>query len=88
MSVRSIVRTATAPAAAPGFIGEGHLAVEALAAEELDDVDPFVLLMDDRLELAQRRQIGGAHPHAGLETVSAIASGNREVADRHEGSRP
>src|SRR5688500_12595120 len=83
MTVRRIARTRTAPAAAPGFIGEGHLAVEVLAAEPLDSVDPFVLLMDDRLDLAQRRQIGGAHPHAGLETVTLVLEGT--LWDRDEG---
>jgi redox-sensitive bicupin YhaK (pirin superfamily) len=39
--------------------------------------------MDDRLDIAQRRQIGGAHPHAGLETVTLVLEGT--LSDRDEG---
>jgi redox-sensitive bicupin YhaK (pirin superfamily) len=42
-----------------------------------------VLLMDDRLDIPQRRQIGGAHPHAGLETVTLVLEGT--LSDRDEG---
>jgi quercetin 2,3-dioxygenase len=71
------------PPAAPGFIGEGHTAVEVLAPTALAASDPFVLLMDDRLDIPTRRQIGGAHPHAGLETVTLVLEGT--LADRDEG---
>jgi redox-sensitive bicupin YhaK (pirin superfamily) len=67
----------------PGFIGAGHTAVEVLAPTALAASDPFVLLMDDRLDIAQRRQIGGAHPHAGLETVTLVLEGT--LSDRDEG---
>jgi quercetin 2,3-dioxygenase len=40
-------------------------------------------LMDDRLDFPKRRQIGGAHPHAGLETVTLIIEG--ALHDRDEG---
>jgi redox-sensitive bicupin YhaK (pirin superfamily) len=71
------------PPPEPGFIGEGHTAVQVLSSEALEHSDPFVLLMDDRLDLEQRRQIGGAHPHAGLETVTLVLEGS--VRDRDEG---
>jgi redox-sensitive bicupin YhaK (pirin superfamily) len=67
----------------PGFIGAGHTAVEVLAPTALAASDPFVLLMDDRLDIPQRRQIGGAHPHAGLETVTLVLEGT--LSDRDEG---
>jgi quercetin 2,3-dioxygenase len=72
------------PPAAPGFIGEGHTAVEVLAPTALAASDPFVLLMDDRLDIPTRRQIGGAHPHAGLETVTLVLEGT--LHDRDEGA--
>jgi redox-sensitive bicupin YhaK (pirin superfamily) len=74
----------TTPPAAPGFIGEGHTAVEVLRPADLAASDPFVLLMDDRLDIAKRRQIGGAHPHAGLETVTLVLEGT--LQDRDEGA--
>lgn len=80
---RSISRIDTTPAAAPGFIGEGHLAVEVVQPIALAESDPFVLLMDDRLDIPNRRQIGGAHPHAGLETVTLVLEGT--LHDRDEG---
>ena len=81
---RFFERIQTSPAPEPGFIGEGHTAVEVLSPTGLKASDPFVLLMDDRLEIASRRQIGGAHPHAGLETVTFVLEGT--LNDRDEGS--
>ncbi len=77
----SHVHTTAAPE--PGFIGEGHTAVEVVRSTALAATDPFVLLMDDRLDIPVRRTIGGAHPHAGLETVTLILEG--ELFDRDEG---
>lgn len=79
----TVSRVYTAPPPAPGFIGEGHTAVEVLAPTALDRSDPFMLLMDDRLDIRTRRQIGGAHPHAGLETVTLVLEGSLD--DRDEG---
>jgi redox-sensitive bicupin YhaK (pirin superfamily) len=81
---RPLSRIVTTPAAAPGFIGEGHTAVEVVAPTDLGASDPFVLLMDDRLDIEQRRQIGGAHPHAGIETVTLLMEGT--LHDRDEGA--
>jgi redox-sensitive bicupin YhaK (pirin superfamily) len=83
-ATRQLTRVYTTPPPAPGFIGEGHTAVEVLAPTALAASDPFVLLMDDRLDIAQRRQIGGAHPHAGLETVTLVLAGT--LHDRDEGA--
>jgi redox-sensitive bicupin YhaK (pirin superfamily) len=82
-TTRALSRTYTTPAPAPGFIGEGHTAVEVLRPNALAASDPFVLLMDDRLDIPVRRQIGGAHPHAGLETVTLVLEG--VLTDRDEG---
>jgi redox-sensitive bicupin YhaK (pirin superfamily) len=67
----------------PGFIGEGHTVVEVVHSTALAATDPFVLLMDDRLDLPVRRIIGGPHPHAGLETVTFVLEG--ALFDRDEG---
>jgi redox-sensitive bicupin YhaK (pirin superfamily) len=83
MAPRSISRIDTPAPAAPGFIGQGHTAVEVVQPTALATSDPFVLLMDDRLDLGERRQIGGAHPHAGLETVTLVLEG--ALHDRDEG---
>jgi redox-sensitive bicupin YhaK (pirin superfamily) len=80
---RLISHIETTPAPEPGFIGEGHTAVEVVRPTALAATDPFVLLMDDRLDLPLRRKIGDAHPHAGLETVTLILEGG--LFDRDEG---
>ena len=80
---RAISRKVIPDPPAPGFIGAGHTAVEVVAPDELAASDPFVLLMDDRLDMPTRRQIGGPHPHAGLETVTLILEGTLD--DRDEG---
>jgi quercetin 2,3-dioxygenase len=81
---RTFARIVQPAPPAPGFIGAGHTAVEVVYSDDLVASDPFVLLMDDRLEIAERRQMGGAHPHAGLETVTFVLDG--EVHDRDEGA--
>jgi redox-sensitive bicupin YhaK (pirin superfamily) len=81
---RRVARTVTLPPASPGFLGPGHTAVEVLDPEALEQNDPFILLMDDRLDLSSEvRKMGGAHPHAGLETVTLFLEG--AVKDRDEG---
>ena len=80
---RSIARIVTTPPPVPGFIGEGHTAVDVVTPAALEVSDPFVLLMDDRLDIKTRRQIGGAHPHAGIETVTLVLEGT--LIDRDEG---
>jgi redox-sensitive bicupin YhaK (pirin superfamily) len=80
---RAFSRRQLTPPAAPGFAGPGHTAVEVLRPTALGRTDPFVLLMDDRIDFGPGRQIGGAHPHAGLETVTLVLDGSLE--DRDEG---
>lgn len=81
--VRTLSRKDVTPPPEPGFIGDGHTAVEVVRPTALEKSDPFVLLMDDRLDIPVRRQIGGAHPHAGLETVTLVLEGT--LNDRDEG---
>jgi len=81
---RRLARVVTLPSAEPGFLGPGHTAIEVLTPRDLAGNDPFVLLMDDRLDLdPEVRTLGGAHPHAGLETVTLLLEG--ALGDRDEG---
>jgi redox-sensitive bicupin YhaK (pirin superfamily) len=73
-SQRTIARKSRTPHAVPAFAGPGHTAVEVLAGEP-ERTDPFVLLMDDRLDFQPGQVAGGEHPHAGLETVTLMLEG-------------
>jgi len=80
---RKLVRRRNVGTPEPGFAGPGHTAIEVVAPDDLAATDPFVLLMDDRVDFPKGQQIGGAHPHAGLETVTLAVSGS--IVDRDEG---
>ncbi|MFL5598588.1 MAG: pirin family protein, partial [Gemmatimonadaceae bacterium] len=84
MSERGIGRVVTTPPPSPGFIGEGHTAVQVVNPTDLARNDPFILLMDDRIDLEPGREAGGAHPHGGFETVTFVVEG--ELRDRDEGT--
>jgi redox-sensitive bicupin YhaK (pirin superfamily) len=84
MSDRGIGRVVTTPSPSPGFIGDGHTAVNVVDANEFARNDPFILLMDDRIDLQPGQEAGGAHPHGGLETVTFVVEG--ELRDRDEGT--
>ena len=79
---RSISRVVNVPPAEPGFVGPGHLAAPVVSLENFEMNDPFILLMDDHLDIGDR-QVGGPHPHAGFETVTLILDG--AIFDRDEG---
>lgn len=79
---RRIARVVTVPPLAPGFVGPGHLAAQVVSPEEFVLNDPFILLMDDHLEIGDRT-LGEAHPHAGFETVTLLLDG--AIYDRDEG---
>lgn len=80
---RSLVRVVTPPPPAPGFIGEGHTVVPVVEPGDFARTDPFILLMDDRLDLPPGRRAGEPHPHAGFETVTLVVEGT--LRDRDEG---
>jgi redox-sensitive bicupin YhaK (pirin superfamily) len=84
MSDREIARVVTTAAPSPGFIGEGHTAVSVVDPNEFVRNDPFILLMDDRIDLEVGRELGGPHPHGGFETVTFVVEG--ELRDRDEGT--
>lgn len=62
--------------AQPGFLGEGHLASALIDGRDFKQSDPFILLMDDRLDLPGGEPVGGPHPHAGFETVTLVVQGD------------
>jgi redox-sensitive bicupin YhaK (pirin superfamily) len=80
---RGIGRVVTTAPPAPGFIGDGHTAVTVVDANEFESNDPFIVLMDDRIDLEPGREAGGAHPHGGFETVTFVVEG--KLRDRDEG---
>ena len=84
MPDRGIGRVVTTAVPSPGFIGEGHTAVSVVDPNEFVRNDPFILLMDDRIDLEVGRELGGAHPHGGFETVTFVVEG--ELRDRDEGT--
>lgn len=79
---RRIARTVVTADPAPGFLGAGHLAAAVVAPGDFERTDPFILLMDDWLDVGAGT-VGGAHPHAGFETVTFLAEGS--LYDAHEG---
>jgi quercetin 2,3-dioxygenase len=84
MAERLITRVVTTATPSPGFIGEGHTAVSVVDPKEFSRNDPFIVLMDDRIDLEPGREAGGAHPHGGFETVTFVVEG--ELRDRDEGT--
>jgi len=79
---RGISRVVNVPPAAPGFVGPGHLAAPVVSPKNFEMNEPFILLMDDHLDIGNR-PVGGPHPHAGFETVTLILDG--AIFDRDEG---
>src|ERR1700757_312777 len=79
---RRISRIYNVPELAPGFVGPGHLAAPVISPEDFALNDPFILLMDDHLDIGDRA-VGGPHPHAGFETVTLLLQGS--IYDRDEG---
>lgn len=78
MIQRKIDRTFT-PKLHQGFLGVGHMAAAVIDGTDFKLTDPFILLMDDRLDLPGGEPVGGPHPHAGFETVTLVLKG-----DNHE----
>ncbi|WP_020597940.1 pirin family protein [Spirosoma panaciterrae] len=70
---REVINTYTPPAQ-PGFLGAGHIASPVIQVD-FSESDPFIMLMDDRLNKQDGKPVGGPHPHAGFETVSLLLEG-------------
>lgn len=67
MIPRTIARRIDLLPPAGGQFGPDHRVVEVIQPKAWPDQDPFILLMDDRLDGTLR---AGPHPHAGFETVT------------------
>ena len=80
---RTIARTVTTPPPAPGFAGAGHTAVPVVDPSHFAEQDPFIVLMDDRVDMKPGLPIGGEHPHAGFEIATFLIEG--AVHDQDEG---
>src|SRR5258706_1607637 len=78
---RGIGRVVTTAPPVPGFIGDGHTAVTVVDGKEFERNDPFIALMDDRIDLEPGREAGGAHPHGGFETVTFVVGGKLRQRD-------
>jgi redox-sensitive bicupin YhaK (pirin superfamily) len=70
---RKLTRVVT-PKAHQGFLGPGHIA-KALIDTPFEASDPFIVLMDDKIEVPPGDPVGSPHPHAGFETVTLILEG-------------
>lgn len=82
--MRKKITTVYAPHAQPGFLGRGHTARRIIAVD-FEQSDPFIMLMDDRLEKTDDHPVGGPHPHAGFETVTLVLAG--EMGEGEHGLR-
>lgn len=72
---RHLARVVDLPAPSRGQFGPAHTVVPVLRPEEWIDQDPFILLMDDRLD---GDLMAGPHPHAGFETVTFPLEGGMQ----------
>ena len=77
---RRLERVIVLPDPMPGQFGPAHTVVPVISHEDYAWADPFILLMDDRLD---GQPIGGPHPHAGFETVTLVVKGGMV----HDGGR-
>ncbi|NBA86660.1 pirin family protein [Emticicia sp. CRIBPO] len=77
MKQRTIARIVSTHAH-QGFLGEGHTAAAVIDGSNFSTTDPFILLMDDRLDLPGGPPVGSPHPHAGFETVTLVLQGNEK----------
>jgi redox-sensitive bicupin YhaK (pirin superfamily) len=70
---RTLRRIVDLPPPKGGQFGPDHTVVEVIRPGEWAESDPFILLMDDRLD---GKLEAGPHPHAGFETVSYLVHGD------------
>jgi hypothetical protein len=69
---RRLERVIDLPEPMPGQFGPAHTVVPVIPPGEYALSDPFIVLMDDRID---GQPIGGPHPHAGFETVTLVVKG-------------
>lgn len=74
---RKIVKVVQ-PKAGQGFLGEGHTAIQVVEGSDFRYTDPFIVMMDDQLDLPGHGVVGGPHPHAGFEIATLVLEGSPE----------
>lgn len=74
-------RVEAVPAPGPGFGGDGHTMSLVVNPNDYARNDPFIMLADDHLDLAPGAPVGAAHPHAGFEIATFLASGSIDEGD-------
>lgn len=80
---RDIARVTTIPPFKQGFMGAGHTASPVIDPNDFPNNDPFIVLMDDKMDLPPGSHAGEAHPHAGFEIATFLVEG--QLRDRDEG---
>jgi redox-sensitive bicupin YhaK (pirin superfamily) len=78
-----VARVVTIPTFGPGFMGAGHTASPVIEPNDFVNNDPFIILMDDKMDLPPGSHAGEAHPHAGFEIATFVVEG--QLRDRDEG---
>jgi redox-sensitive bicupin YhaK (pirin superfamily) len=76
---RRIVRLVTTAAPAEVLPGIAHTSL--ISPEERELSDPFLLLSDDRIDGGHGARVGGAHPHAGMESATLLLEGSIKDGD-------
>lgn len=74
MTIKRRIVSVENPQPEPGFLGAGHTALPVIHSDFAKS-DPFILLMDDRLDKQDDEPAGGPHPHAGFETLTLVLDG-------------
>lgn len=77
--MRGLTHVVTLPPPGPGFIGPGHTAVHVLAGLGFAETDPFIMLADDRVDIAPGERAGAAHPHAGFEIATFVGESRADI---------
>ncbi len=81
---RRLARTVTVAPPESGFGGAGHEAAFVITPRDFAEQDPFILLADDRLDMAPGATVGSEHPHAGFEIATFVVQG--AIDEGEEGS--
>lgn len=67
------------PVPEPGFAGDGHTSLPLVRPDQFERNDPFIRLVDDRVQGTGDRPGGAPHPHAGIEIVTLMLEGQRRT---------
>jgi len=65
-----------------GFLGAGHRSAQIVGQQGFGNTNPFIVLMDDHLDLSGTEALGGPHPHAGVEIYTFLLDGKSGVTEK------